>query len=131
MTLPYYIIILITIAYQKGTEEDFPIIVTSGAFFDEIPETIMYEKSILLTYTQIIENNSLKNNVEINLGIGNYCKNKQTKYCNIVNQFLILLKIINKKIKENEIDMFEAFGEFFKNNKRSKRGIQPIVTILQ
>ena len=44
-----------------GTGEDTKITVSPGAFFNEIKETIMYDKSIPLIYTQDPVNDNIKN----------------------------------------------------------------------
>jgi hypothetical protein len=56
--LSEYILILIAITNAYAVE-DMAITVSPGAFFEEIQETIMYDKSIPLIYTQEIQITSI------------------------------------------------------------------------
>ncbi|XP_050544216.1 uncharacterized protein LOC126907157 [Daktulosphaira vitifoliae] len=109
---------LLLITCQNIFMERIKVSVSSGAFFNEIQEAMMYDKSIPLTYTQIILEKE-KTNVGESLAVEGYCKNKDTNYCNIINQSLVILKNINKNMWENQLDLND-----FNFNKRSKRGIQ-------
>ncbi|KAE9521879.1 hypothetical protein AGLY_017686, partial [Aphis glycines] len=73
---------MILIIASAIAEEKISITISSGAFFNEVPEVIVYEKSIPLIYTQktIIEE---ENNVEYLLEVENYCENKKNSYCYI------------------------------------------------
>ncbi|KAL4127272.1 hypothetical protein QTP88_011451 [Uroleucon formosanum] len=82
----------------------------------------MYDKSIPLIYTQEIENNEETNNDVWQ--IGKYCENKNSNYCKITQQILILLKNVNENIEKNSFDMSDRLIKRFNDNKRSKRGIQ-------
>ncbi|XP_050547921.1 uncharacterized protein LOC126909530 [Daktulosphaira vitifoliae] len=109
---------MLLITCQNIFMERIKVSVSSGAFFNEIQEAMMYDKSIPLTYTQIILEKE-KTNVGESLAVEGYCKNKDTNYCNIINQSLVILKNINKNMWENQLDLND-----FNFNKRSKRGIQ-------
>ncbi|CAI6353626.1 unnamed protein product [Macrosiphum euphorbiae] len=104
------------------TEEDMDITVSSGAFFEEVQEAIMYDKSIPLIYTQEIGNNG-EEIMDNGWNIEKYCSGKNTNYCKITKQIITLLKTINKNTEENALDMSDMLIRMF-NNKRSKRGIQ-------
>jgi len=67
---------MILIIANAIAEEKISITISSGAFFNEVPEVIEYEKSIPLIYTQktIIEE---KNNVDNLIEVENYCENKK------------------------------------------------------
>lgn len=114
---------MILIIASAIAEEKISITISSGAFFNEVPEVIVYEKSIPLIYTQktIIEE---ENNVDNLLEVENYCEKKKNSYCYIVQQSLILLKTLNININENKNleKLAEIVGDSKKKNK--KRGIQ-------
>ncbi|CAI6375345.1 unnamed protein product [Macrosiphum euphorbiae] len=110
-----------------GTGEDTKITVSPGAFFNEIKETIMYDKSIPLIYTQDTVNDNIKNFGDT-WEIEKYCKNKNKRdnYCSIVLQSITLLKNINRNINDNDIDTMEFLksANAFNTKDRPKRGIQ-------
>lgn len=117
--ISHFIMFVLTTQLSK-TEEKFTITVSSGAFFEEVHEAIMYEKSIPLIYTQDI-NNDYYENLEQTWNIQKYCDKKNNNYCDIMNQSLKLLKLINNNIRENEADMTNTYE---KETSRAKRGIQ-------
>uniref|UniRef100_A0A2S2N8T4 Envelope fusion protein n=1 Tax=Schizaphis graminum TaxID=13262 RepID=A0A2S2N8T4_SCHGA len=119
--LSEYILILIAITNAYAVE-DMAITVSPGAFFEEIQETIMYDKSIPLIYTQEIQDNN-SNNINYSWGVEKYCTNKNTNYCNIMKETLEILTTINKNIEDNDKDILDIINLNLKNN-RSKRGIQ-------
>jgi len=92
---------MILIIASAIAEEKMSITVSSGAFFNEVPEVIVYEKRIPFIYPQkiIIEE---KNYVDNLLEVENYCENKKNNYCYIIQQSLILLKTLNMNIDENK-----------------------------
>lgn len=98
------------------------ITVSSGAFFDEVQDAIMQDKSIPLIYTQKIENNEETNNDVWQ--IGKYYENKNSNYCKITQQILILLKNVNENMEKNSFNMSDRLIKKFNDNKRSKGGIQ-------
>lgn len=105
-----------------GTNEDITISISSGAYFNEIPEAIMYDKSIPIIYTQEVE--LIKEHTD-EWEIQKYCsKKKKNHYCKITEQILIALTNISNHAKENEIDISEMYIQPFDNNKRYKRGVQ-------
>jgi len=93
-----------------------------GAFFEEIQEAILYDKSIFLVYTQETQDNN-SNKINYSWGVEKYCENKNTNYCNIMKEMLEILTTINKNIEDNDKDILEIINLNLKNN-RSKRGIQ-------
>jgi len=110
-----------------GTEEETKITISPGAFFNEIKETIMYDKSIPLIHTQ----NTLKenrNHFEETWEIEKYCKNKKNNnnYCNIIQQTITLLRNLNKNINNNDIEVIELLkrSNTYDTKDRSKRGVQ-------
>jgi len=115
--------LFVTIALITGVtaEEDMDVTVSSGDFFEEVQDAIMYDKSIPLIYTQEIGNNDEEMGNGWN--IEKYCSEKNTNYCKITKQIIILLNTINKNTEENSLDMSDMLIIMFKN-KRSKRGIQ-------
>lgn len=124
------LLLLLSTAQTEGaieTGEDTKIMVSPGAFFNEIKETIMYDKSIPLIYTQDTIKDDI-NNFGETWEIEKYCKtkNKHDNYCNIVQQSITLLKNINKNINDNDIDAMEFLkkANAFDTKERSKRGIQ-------
>lgn len=87
------------------TEEVMDITVSSGAFFDEVPDAVMYDKSIPLIYTQEIKND--EGTIYNVWQIEKYCLDKGSNYCKITQQILTLLKNVNENIQENFFDMSE------------------------
>lgn len=117
-------LLLLTSIIKIIIGEEAEITISPGGFFNEVKETIIYDKSIPLIYTQNILKDKIDNFGE-SMAIENYCKNKNSNYCSIINQSLILLKNLNKNINENDIDTMEFLNNH-NNKKRSKRGIQLI-----
>lgn len=109
---------MILIIASAIAEEEISITISSGAFFNEVPEVIVYEKSIPLIYTQktIIEE---ENNVDNLLEVENYCEKKKNSYCYIVQQSLILLKTLNININENK--NLEKLAEIVGDSKKKKQ----------
>ncbi|KAE9524471.1 hypothetical protein AGLY_015192 [Aphis glycines] len=60
----FKIITVVTVLINTNAEEDIAIIVSPGAFFDEVPEAILYDKSIPLIYTQKLQDNYPDDNLE-------------------------------------------------------------------
>ncbi|KAE9533681.1 hypothetical protein AGLY_009030 [Aphis glycines] len=60
----FKIITVVTVLINTNAEEDIAIIVSPGAFFDEVPEAILYNKSIPLIYTQKLQDNYPDDNLE-------------------------------------------------------------------
>lgn len=87
--LSKYILILTAIT-NACAEEVIPITVSPGAFFKEIQEAILYDKSIPLIYTQEIQDNN-SNNINYSWGVGKYCTNKNTNYCNVMKEALVMM----------------------------------------
>jgi len=117
----FKILTVVAVLMNASTEEDVAVIISRGAFFDEVPEVILYDKSIPLIYTQEFQDDDPDDNLENiknNWRFENYCENKNTNYCIIVNQTLdIILSTINKNIRETDTKPLDI-------NSRSKRGIQ-------
>lgn len=107
-------LLLLTPIIKITIGEDTKITISPGAFFNEVKETIMYDKSIPLIYTQNILKDKIDNFGE-SMAIENYCKNKKSNYCSIIHQSLMLLKNLNNNINENDIDTMEFLD---KNNKK-------------
>jgi len=106
--------------------EDVTVTVSPGAFFNEVPEVMLYDKSIPLIYTQELQDDDLDENLENlqnNGGIKDYCKNKNTNYSKIINQTLDILVTINKNLRESDRKMLDVINKNIFNS-RSKRGIQ-------
>ncbi|KAE9522252.1 hypothetical protein AGLY_017349, partial [Aphis glycines] len=121
----FKILTVIAVLINANAEEEIAVIVSTGAFFDEVPEAILYDKSIPLIYTQELQDDYPDDNLENikkNWGVENYCENKNTNYCNIVNQTIDILSTINKNIRESDTKMLD-FNKGLLNS-RSKRGIQ-------
>ncbi|KAF0707853.1 sodium- and chloride-dependent transporter XTRP3-like, partial [Aphis craccivora] len=116
---------VIAVLINANAEEDLAVIVSPGVFFDEIPEAILYEKSIPLIYTQELQDDYPDDNSEIiknNWGVEDNCENKNTNYCNIVNQTIDILSTIKKNIRESDTITLDLNKGLL--NSRSKRGIQ-------
>jgi len=111
-----YQILVLLITCAKIIAEDLSITISSGAFFNEVKEVIVYEKSIALIYTQriITEEPNFSENL---LEIGKYCENKKTSYCYSLQQSLELLKTLNTNINENTKNM-ETLEEIIGKQKR-------------
>lgn len=121
----FKIFIVVAVLINANAEEDIAIIVSLGAFFDEVPETILYDKNIPLIYTQKLQDDYPDDNLENiknNWGVENYCENKNTNYCNIVNQIIDILSTINKNKRESDTKTLD-FNKGLLNS-RSKRGIK-------
>ena len=121
------LLIVLLIGSSIAAEEKLSITISSGAFFNEIPEVMVYEKSIPLIYTQKIiteEQHFVENLIEIE----NYCENEKNNYCYTIQQTLILLKNLNTNINDNKKNL-EKTEEMVGNNRKKtnrKRGIQII-----
>jgi len=63
-----------------------------------------------------------KKSIKIDSGVENYCENKNTNYCKIVNQTLDILSTINKNIRESDTETLDIISKHLVNS-RSKRGI--------
>lgn len=107
---------------EKG--EDIVVTISSGAFFNDIPEAIIYDTSLPIIYTQNNEKTDITEEGIQNLEVKKYCENKDNNYCNIMDQTIILLDTINKHIKKNENDLFNDLTNTQPKNRISKRGIQ-------
>lgn len=121
----FKILTVVAVLINTNAEEDIAIILSPGAFFDEVPEAILYDKSIPLIYTQELQDDYPDDNLENiknNWGVENYCENKNTNYCNIVNQTIDILSTINKNIRESDTKTLDINKGLL--NSRSKRGIQ-------
>ena len=109
-----------------NAKENLAVIVSPGVFFDEVPEAILYDKSIPFIYTQELQDDdpddSLEN-ITNNGGVENFCENKYTNYCKIFNQTLDILTVINKNIRESDPKMLDITNKGILKS-RSKRGIQ-------
>lgn len=121
-----FTVICILILRTSDAKETIGITISSGAFFNEISEAIMYDKSIPLIYTQkvIIEENSFSENL---MEVEKYCKNKNTSYCDTLRQSSSLLNTLNININKNKKNMekLEEINNLYnKKTIRSKRGIQ-------
>ena len=71
----FWLFMLSIVTSHETTGDDTKITVSPGAFFNEVNEAILYDKSIPLIYTQTI----LKDEMDIfekKWEIENYCKNK-------------------------------------------------------
>jgi len=106
----------VPITYTRAEED---ITVSPRAFFEEIQEAILYDKSIPLVYTQEIQDNN-SNNIDYSWGVEKYYKNKNTKYCSIMNETLGILTTININIENNDKDILDMINLSL-TNKRSKQ----------
>ncbi|KAL5241475.1 hypothetical protein ACI65C_008885 [Semiaphis heraclei] len=88
------------------------------AFFDEVQDAVMYDKSIPLVYTQEIKND--EGTINDVWQIEKYCLDKDSNYCKITRQILTFLKNINENIHGNLFDMSDTLLKRFNDNKRSK-----------
>lgn len=124
-TMPKYLITILSLVVwcNNKNDEDIAITISAGAFFQNVPEAIMYDKSIPLVYTQEIDNNGLTK-LKYSWGIQKYCRDKISTYCSIMNQTTSLLTIVNKNIIDNELDLSERSEENIIGKSRLKRGIQ-------
>lgn len=121
----FKILTVVAVLINASAEEDIAVIVYPGASFDEVPEAILYDKSIPLIYTQELQDDYPDDNLENvknNWGVENYCENKNTNYCNIVNQTTDILSTINKNIRESDTKTLDLNKGLL--NSRSKREIQ-------
>ena len=121
----FKILTVVAVLINANAEEDIAVIVSPGAFFDEVPEAILYDKSIPLIYTQELQDDYPEDNLESiknYWGVENYCENKNTNYCNIVNQTIDILSTINKNTRESDTKTLDLNKGLL--NSRSKRGIQ-------
>ncbi|KAL4096415.1 hypothetical protein QTP88_021377 [Uroleucon formosanum] len=119
------------------------ITVSSGAFFDEVQDAVMYDKSIPLIYTQEIDNDEETNNDVWQ--IEKYCVNKNSNYCNLyhfccnvatekqLKQFYTNEELLNTQIKKfkdafvsDHRDLINITSEIDKYTKNNNNNLETL-----